>query len=738
VTDPVNPTDPADPAGGRMVGRYRILDFLGAGAMGEVFLAEDPQIERRLAIKTVRLVGRPQEIEDRKRRLLREARAAGRLLHPNVVTLFDAGEAEGMLYLAFELVEGMDLAGRLESGPPLSLREVLRIIRQVADALDFAHRQGIVHRDIKPSNILLDKQGKVKVADFGIAKVTGQSTELTVAGSVMGSPQYLSPEQIRGEELDGRSDIFSLGVVLYELLSQKRPFDGDTITTLVYQILHKEPPPISELRAVPERLEALLRRMLAKSRDDRFATAAELAVEVAACERELSDETLSAPAAHLPMQATRMLPKRTTDAVQSPPGSPGTPPGTLITPGAPAGTPPAATFVPSLPPRVPTPPPIPARAMPPSVLPPVLADTAAPAGGTASRPGYGKSLAVAIILVLFLMIGAGAAGVWWFFFRHPATTQEANGVGIPPGQETPNPANPANPANTTPPQGPVDSSTPPPAATTTAPADHREPVATPTPSQIRQTPPKPPVGQMGTTPAERPVQPPEPVPTPLQHGPAVPPSAGSPERQRPPVPVAPAAEPEEDERPARHADSGPVDQTLKTGLALVFRPVPPDAYVLVDGTMIGQATEWNGLKGGRTFTLSPGEHLIKLRSQGLKDFKIRIEASETGGVTPIVSRLKPMGAAETSDLKVYRVRDAVSFKVEPQSATILLDGQPAGLVKNFGGRFAQPGTWLKLPMGRHRIALTASGMGRQEFIVEVSEGAEKDRDRIEATLQPGG
>src|SRR4029077_19007723 len=135
------------------------LSFLGAGAMGEVYLAEDPQIDRRLAIKTVRLVGRPQEIEDRKKRLLREARAAGRLLHPNVVTLFDAGEADGLLYLAFEYVEGIDLAARLQKGhggERMSLREGLRAVRQAAEALDYAHNQGIVHRDIKPSNILLD------------------------------------------------------------------------------------------------------------------------------------------------------------------------------------------------------------------------------------------------------------------------------------------------------------------------------------------------------------------------------------------------------------------------------------------------------------------------------------------------------------------------------------------------------------------------------------------------------
>ncbi|HEY0511995.1 MAG TPA: serine/threonine-protein kinase, partial [Thermoanaerobaculia bacterium] len=305
--------------GGHSVGRYRIVSFLGAGAMGEVYLADDPQIDRRLAIKTVRLTGRPQEIEDRKKRLLREARAAGRLLHPNVVTLFDAGEVEGLLYLAFEYVEGTDLAHRLDGSAGdtagadrMSLREALRVVRQAADALDYAHRQGIVHRDIKPSNILLDRAGPVKVADFGIAKMAGQSTELTMAGSVMGSPQYLSPEQIRGEDLDGRSDIFSLGVVLYEILSGKRPFDGDTITTLVYQILHKEPPPVSELRAVPPRLEELLRHMLAKSRDERLATAGEAARELAAIEAELSDETLSAPAATGVLDATRILPRRAT------------------------------------------------------------------------------------------------------------------------------------------------------------------------------------------------------------------------------------------------------------------------------------------------------------------------------------------------------------------------------------------------------------------------------------------
>ncbi|HVR99702.1 MAG TPA: serine/threonine-protein kinase, partial [Thermoanaerobaculia bacterium] len=386
-----------DPLSGRTVGRYRIVGFLGSGAMGEVYLAEDPHIERKLAIKTVRLAGRPQEIEDRKKRLLREARAAGRLLHPNVVTLFDAGETEGQLYLAFEFVEGADLAGKLESGYRPSLREVLRIVRQTADALHYAHAQGIVHRDIKPSNILVDTTGRVKVADFGIAKMTGQSTELTVAGSVMGSPQYLSPEQIRGEDLDGRTDIFSLGVVLYELLSGKRPFDGDTITTLVYQILHKDPPPISELRTVPPQLEELLRRMLAKERDERIAPAGKVAEELAAIERDLSDETLSAPAvvAAEPLEQTYVLPRST--ATPPVPGLPPPPP------------PPAAKAAVSLPTAS-----APSRA--PQAAPP--APPPPPPYSGAAAPPQRKSplwIPVALILALVAVLAAGA----WLALRKP-------------------------------------------------------------------------------------------------------------------------------------------------------------------------------------------------------------------------------------------------------------------------------------------------------------------------------
>ncbi len=312
---------------GSVLGRYRIERRLGAGAMGEVFLAEDPQIGRRLALKTVKVEeGKPQEIEERKRRLLREARAAGKLLHPNVVTLFDAGEDQGTLYLAFEFVEGMDLADRVAAGPSLTLADALAIVRQAAEALDYAHRQGVIHRDIKPSNLMITSDGRVKVADFGIAKLMDQTSDLTMTGSVVGSPHYLSPEQIRGDELDGRTDIFSLGVLLYEILCNRRPFEADTLTTLVYRILNQDPESIVLRRPdLGPRLERLVRRMLHKEREQRFGSAAELAAEIAACERELSPALLAGRALpeDEPSDATIRLPtEASTGAARGAPSRP--------------------------------------------------------------------------------------------------------------------------------------------------------------------------------------------------------------------------------------------------------------------------------------------------------------------------------------------------------------------------------------------------------------------------------
>ncbi len=309
------------------IGRYRILRLLGSGAMGDVYVAEDPNIGRRVALKTVRLLGDEEMIDERKQRLLREAKAAGRLLHPNVVTLFDAGEVGGVLYLTFELVEGTDLSRRLRSAPALSLHEVLRLTREVAGALAYAHQQGVIHRDIKPSNILLGAGGEAKVADFGIAKLGDQTTAFTQTGAVVGSPQYMSPEQVRGDSLDGRSDLFSLGVVLYEMLSASRPFDGDTLSTLVFQILSQEPVAIETLRpGLPPRLVELVHSLLVKDRGRRIASPDQVIEILTTIEQEAEPEELAAPAAKDRPRSTRSRPAAPPPSVTVPSTSPTLPP----------------------------------------------------------------------------------------------------------------------------------------------------------------------------------------------------------------------------------------------------------------------------------------------------------------------------------------------------------------------------------------------------------------------------
>ena len=704
---------------GRTVGRYRILDFLGAGAMGEVYLAEDPQIERKLAIKTVRLVGRPQEIEERKRRLLREARAAGRLLHPNVVTLFDAGEAEGLLYLAFEFVEGTDLAARLDPEQQrLSLRQVLRIVRQAAEALDYAHVQGIVHRDIKPSNILLDLAGRVKVADFGIAKMAGQSTELTMAGSVMGSPQYLSPEQIRGEDLDGRSDIFSLGVVLYEMLSGKRPFEGDTITTLVYQILHKDPPPVSELRAVPPRVEELLRGMLAKSRDERIPTAGEVARELVAIEAELSDETLSAPAGTGPFDATRVLPKRTTDAPILPAGVAGTRSGLGTVPASPETTP-------SVPPPSPTvAAPIPTASMPAAPV-PAIPMAAAP---MPPPPAQGKKFPVALLVAgLLLLVAVGAiAGGGYYVWRLWQMRNAASG----PSTQT---AETSQTAPAPPAVSPASSVSPPPVQ----PAPEVKTPAQTTPITSPASPPAVRPAPVEKAPAPAPSSAPPPVPTPSRpREQRVPGPAAS----EPAVPVpAPAPAPREPE-PEAAPEAPAADQTMRTGLQVAFRVVPPDAHVLVEGRVIGEAQDWSGQKGARTYTFpGAGTYMVKIRKDGMKEMRIAVEAG-AGGSSIIPARLKPLAAADVdaSDLETVRVREGVALNVRPGNAEVLVDGQSVGEARRYAGGLLRPREILVLNPGKHRLSFVAPGYARRDVLVEVTETADKQRQRINVDLTAGG
>jgi eukaryotic-like serine/threonine-protein kinase len=261
----------------RRVGRFLVQSRLGRGGMATVYRAQDPSIGRDVAIKF--LHASLSEDDECRMRFLREARAAGALSHPNIVVVHDVGEIDRRPYMAMELVEGASLSELLEKTPQMPLRDVVLIGVQLARALDYAHARGIVHRDIKPGNImLLRADNAVKVADFGIAHMDGGDDERTQVGSVMGTPQYMSPEQTRGEKVDGRSDLFSAGIVLYQMLAGKRPFKGDSLVAIATHIATAEPAPLNQARPdIPPSLRRVVDRCLAKQPAQRYQTGKELA-----------------------------------------------------------------------------------------------------------------------------------------------------------------------------------------------------------------------------------------------------------------------------------------------------------------------------------------------------------------------------------------------------------------------------------------------------------------------------
>ncbi|MEN8135253.1 MAG: serine/threonine-protein kinase [Thermodesulfobacteriota bacterium] len=265
------------------LGRYEVIKEIGKGAIGTVYLGRDPKINRKVAIKTLRY----DQIDDEqlaevKERFFREAEAAGRLSHPNIVTIYDAGEDYDITYMAIEYLDGHDLAPHCKKTNLLPVKVVLNIIVRVAFALDYAHKQKVIHRDIKPANIMLTEKGHVKVTDFGIARIT--STENTQTGVILGTPNYMSPEQVLGRKLDGRSDIFSLGAVFYELLTGEKPFKSSNIGNLMHNIASAKFQPVSEIRPdIPQCCEAILRKMMTKSRRKRFSSAGEVVIEVQQC-----------------------------------------------------------------------------------------------------------------------------------------------------------------------------------------------------------------------------------------------------------------------------------------------------------------------------------------------------------------------------------------------------------------------------------------------------------------------
>jgi len=272
-----------------MLGRYKVLKELGRGAMGLVYLGKDPTIQRFVAIKTMRLdeIDNDDKLQDFKARFFREAKSTGRLSHPNIVTIYDAGEEQDLGFIAMELIEGTPLKQWARKPNLMPLNDVLLTVATVADALDYAHQQGVIHRDIKPANIMLTKDRVVKVMDFGIATLTSNSK--THTNTILGTPIYMSPEQIAGKKVDGRSDIFSLGVVLFELLTGQPPFAADNLSALLFSIAHHPHPALQTLRPdFSPMVQEIVDRALEKELPHRYRRAEEFARELRACLQSLA------------------------------------------------------------------------------------------------------------------------------------------------------------------------------------------------------------------------------------------------------------------------------------------------------------------------------------------------------------------------------------------------------------------------------------------------------------------
>jgi len=269
------------------LGRYVVQRRIGRGAMGAVYLGKDPRINRAVAIKVIPIEKEfeDEELKEARLRFYREAESAGRLTHPNIITVYDAGEDKGLAYIAMEYVPGIPLRDFTDPKRLLAPKRALELCAATAEALDYAHNQGVIHRDIKPANLLYNpKDGSLKISDFGVARITDNNR--TKTGIVLGTPMYMSPEQLGAEDLTGLSDLFSLGVTLYELMVGEVPFKATNIAVLMTKITTEDPAPVSSRRTgIPPSVDAVLAKALAKRPENRFSCGAEMAIALRNCAR---------------------------------------------------------------------------------------------------------------------------------------------------------------------------------------------------------------------------------------------------------------------------------------------------------------------------------------------------------------------------------------------------------------------------------------------------------------------
>jgi eukaryotic-like serine/threonine-protein kinase len=443
----------AVPEPAEIAGRYQVIKKLGAGAFGTVYKAKDKILGRMVAIKTIRLEGLAAagtSLEELMDRFKREAQVSAQLKHPNIVTIYDIGETEGVSYIAMEFIDGVGLDRVIATGGQLPLERAAMLGAQVADALDFAHRNGVVHRDIKPANIMIESGDRVKVTDFGIAKVMDSGDHLTMTGSLLGTPSYMSPEQAKGAALDGRSDLFAVGCILYEMLAGKKAFRGDSITGLIFKIITEEPPPIRELDPdIPDEIVRIIARALAKTQEARYQSGRELADDLLSLTRAGTTPTLrqselaTAAGGPGPMTSPTVI-------------TPATLKGSVPTMGAARAPDPAPTRIAPRPGAAPPPPPAPSAHVP-----------STPAGRAAApraaAPRSNTGLVIALVAGGLLIALGAAVGGWWVFLRKaeqavatnagggtvvPGRTESAPPAGAAAEPTTLTPAPPAEPAAT--------------------------------------------------------------------------------------------------------------------------------------------------------------------------------------------------------------------------------------------------------------------------------------------------
>jgi len=643
-------------------GRYQIVSELGRGSMGVVYQGFDPIIGRTVAIKTMLTEGfAPAEFEEYKARFQREAQSAGILAHPNIVTVYDFGEDSGVLYLAMEFLEGKSLQALVEEQTILPVETIIPMYEQVCSALDHAHRHRIVHRDIKPANIMILESGLVKVTDFGIAKM--MSMGMTQAGQILGTPNYMSPEQVKGRSVDGRSDIFSLGVILYELVTGEKPFGGQNITTVIYKIINENPISPRELDAtIPVGLSYVIQKALAKSQDERYQTCRELAEDL---RNYRSVGGAAAPSATVILRVP---------PIQAPPPEALPPPARV--PSAPVAAQPQVAAEPQ-----------PPRPLSVQVIPP-------------HRPQpRGASPAVWVLLTL-LVVGAAGGGYYYFKYKpeHPAATPttptaerpaETPGTTTPPATEGGTPTTPQTETVTTPPSNPPTET----AAAQNTPSEPKPQVREAQGPELARPTAPPPAGGRGTA-APKIGQL---VVTSNVDGAKITIDGRSAPGWVTPctIPNLPAGAHSVVVSREGYSDAQE-SVTVEGGRTATVRPTltvpsgeisietnPPGIEVFIDGQAVG-------LSPARK-TLGVGQHTYALRQAGKDIFSSAFEIKHDG---QMFTRKVNLGGGPALPTGIVEVRTI------PPGATVYADGKAVG---------GTTPTSLRLSAGRHTLTLSLSG-----------------------------